>query len=200
MAATGYTPIQLYYSATAAAAPTAGNLVAGELALNTNDGKLYYKDSSNAVQVIGTKGGVGSSTTTQVLYNSSGALTGSSNMVFNGTTLTVTGFSGPIGATGATTGAFTTASATTSVTTPLVTNAGTLALSATGANYMAASTNGTERLRITSNGGVSFGATGTAYGTSGQVLQSNGDAPPTWATSTGITTGKSIAMAMIFGF
>jgi hypothetical protein len=47
---------------------------------------------------------------------------------------------------------------------------------------------------------VSFGATGTAYGTSGQVLQSNGDAPPTWATSTGITTGKSIAMAMIFGF
>jgi len=61
-------------------------------------------------------------------------------------------------------------------------------------------TNGAERLRITSNGGVSFGATGTAYGTAGQVLQSNGDAPPTWATASGITTGKSIAMAMIFGF
>jgi hypothetical protein len=200
MAATGYTPISLYYSATAAAAPTAGNLVAGELALNTNDGKLYYKDSSNAVQVIGTKGGVGSSTTTQVLYNSSGLVVGSANLTFNGTTLTAAGFSGPIGATGATTGAFTTASATTSVTTPSVTNAGTLALSATGANVVTASTNSTERLRITSNGGVSFGATGTAYGTSGQVLQSNGDAPPTWATSTGITTGKSIAMAMIFGF
>ena len=217
MAATGYTPISLYYSATASAAPTAGNLVAGELALNTNDGKLYYKDSSNAVQVIGTKGGVGSSTTTQVLYNSSGLVVGSANLVFNGTTLTVNTIgaftlSGTvagggnqinnviIGTTTPLAGFFTTASATTSVTTPSVTNAGTLALSATGANVVTASTNATERLRITSAGGVSFGATGTAYGTSGQVLQSNGDAPPTWATSTGISTGKSIAMALIFGF
>ena len=38
-------------------------------------------------------------------------------------------------------------------------------------------------------------------GTSGQVLTSNGaGALPTWQTSSGITTGKSIAMAMIFGF
>ena len=55
MAQAGYTPIQLYYSTTGAAAPSAGNLVAGELAINTNDGKLFYKDSSNAVQVIGWK-------------------------------------------------------------------------------------------------------------------------------------------------
>jgi len=88
MAATGYTPIQLYYSATGSAVPLAANLAAGELAINTNDGKLYYKDSSNAVQVIGTKGGVGSSTTTQVLYNSSGLVVGSANLTFNGTTLT----------------------------------------------------------------------------------------------------------------
>jgi hypothetical protein len=40
-----------------------------------------------------------------------------------------------------------------------------------------------ERMRITSTGGVSFGATGTAYGTSGQVLQSNGNATPTWTTN-----------------
>ena len=39
-----------------------------------------------------------------------------------------------------------------------------------------------ERMRITSAGGVSFGSTGTAYGTTGQVLQSNGNAAPTWAT------------------
>jgi hypothetical protein len=194
MAASGFTPISLYYSATASAAPTAGNLVAGELALNTNDGKLYYKDSSNAVQVIGTKGGVGTSSTTQVLYNSSGLVVGSSNMTFNGTVLTSTGFAGPIGATSTSTGAFT------SVTSPSLTNAGTLALSATGANYMTASTNGTERLRITSNGGISFGASGTAYGSSGQILQSNGDAAPTWVANTGISTGKSIAMALIFGF
>jgi hypothetical protein len=37
-----------------------------------------------------------------------------------------------------------------------------------------------------------------AVGTSGQVLTSNGAAAPTWTTS--VTTGKSIAMAMIFGF
>lgn len=42
----------------------------------------------------------------------------------------------------------------------------------------------TERFRITSAGGVSFGSTGTAYGTSGQVLQSNGNAPPSWTTIT----------------
>jgi hypothetical protein len=89
MAQTGYTPISIYYSATSTNVPTSGNLVAGELAINTADGKLFYKDSAGVVQVIGTKGGVGSSTTTQVLYNSSGLVVGSANMTFNGTTLTL---------------------------------------------------------------------------------------------------------------
>ena len=89
MAQTGYTPISIYYSATTTNVPTAGNLVAGELAINTADGKLFYKDSSGVVQTLATKGGVGSSTTTQVLYNSSGSLAGSANMTFNGTTLTL---------------------------------------------------------------------------------------------------------------
>ena len=88
MAQTGFTPISIYYSSTASNVPTAGNLVAGELAINTADGRLYYKDSAGVVQVIGTKGGVGSSTTTQVLYNSSGLVVGSANLTFNGTTLT----------------------------------------------------------------------------------------------------------------
>lgn len=52
MAASGYTPISLYYSSTASAVPIAGNLVAGELALNTADGKLYYKNSSNVVTLL----------------------------------------------------------------------------------------------------------------------------------------------------
>ena len=89
MAQTGYTPISIYYSSTSTNVPTAGNLVAGELAINTADGKLFYKDSAGVVQVIGTKGGVGTSTTTQVLYNSSGLVVGSANMTFNGTTLTL---------------------------------------------------------------------------------------------------------------
>lgn len=38
----------------------------------------------------------------------------------------------------------------------------------------------TEAMRITNTGGISFGTTGTAYGTSGQILKSNGNASPTW--------------------
>ena len=38
----------------------------------------------------------------------------------------------------------------------------------------------TERLRITSSGGISFGSSGTAYGTAGQALISTGDAAPAW--------------------
>ena len=45
MAATNYTPIQLYRSTTPSAVPLAANLAAGELALNIVDGKLYYNDS-----------------------------------------------------------------------------------------------------------------------------------------------------------
>ncbi len=60
-----------------------------------------------------------------------------------------------IGASSASTGVFT------SLTTPLVTNAGTLALSATGANIVTASTNGVERLRIDALGNALFNTTST---------------------------------------
>jgi hypothetical protein len=39
-------------SGTANAVPSAGNLVAGELAINYTDGNLFYKNSSNVVTVI----------------------------------------------------------------------------------------------------------------------------------------------------
>jgi hypothetical protein len=79
MAATNYTPIQLYNSGTASTAPTNTNLAAGELALNYKDGLLYYKDDANVVQKIGYKlvpianGGTGT-TTAQLAIN---ALVGS---------------------------------------------------------------------------------------------------------------------------
>jgi len=57
MSATGYTPISLYYSTTASAVPLAANLVAGELAINTLDGKLYYKNSSNVVTLLAAASG-----------------------------------------------------------------------------------------------------------------------------------------------
>ena len=89
MAQTNYTPIQIYYSSTASAVPVNTNLLNGELAINITDGKLYYKDNSGTVQVIATKGaGTIGGLTTQVQYNLSGALAGSANLTFNGTTLT----------------------------------------------------------------------------------------------------------------
>jgi len=55
MASSGFTPISLYYSTTASAAPTAGNLTSGELAINITDGKLFYKDNNGVVQTIAYK-------------------------------------------------------------------------------------------------------------------------------------------------
>ena len=78
MAATGATPISLYYSATASNVPTAGNLVAGELAINTQDGVLYYKDSSGVVQSIASKAG-NSGSFTNLAYT--GTLTGGTGVV-----------------------------------------------------------------------------------------------------------------------
>ena len=89
MAQTNYTPISLYYSTTASAVPTAANLVPGELAINTADGKLYYEDSSGVVQVLATKstGSIGGSNT-QVQFNNSGSLGGSSGLTWDGSFLT----------------------------------------------------------------------------------------------------------------
>lgn len=83
MAQTGYTPILIYSSSTAAAAPAAGSLtnstLGSELAINITDGKLFYKDNANAVQVIGWKtvptsaGGTGLTSYAQgdlIYYNS----------------------------------------------------------------------------------------------------------------------------------
>ena len=54
MAQTGYTPIQLYRTTTAGAAPSAGNLNPGELAFNINDADmaLYAENASGTVTRI----------------------------------------------------------------------------------------------------------------------------------------------------
>ena len=64
MPATNFTPIQLYRTSTATAQPTAGNLQAGELAINFGDGRLFYKDNAGtpAVQIIGTRFGANKTT------------------------------------------------------------------------------------------------------------------------------------------
>ena len=59
MAQAGFTPIRLYSSTTPASTPSAANITnsaeGSEIAINVADGKLFYKDGSNVVQVIATK-------------------------------------------------------------------------------------------------------------------------------------------------
>ena len=90
MAQAGYTPIQLYYSTTGAAIPLAANLLPGELAINTNDGKLYYEDSGGTVQTLASKGtGTIGGSTTQIQFNNSGALGGSANLTWDGSNVQI---------------------------------------------------------------------------------------------------------------
>jgi len=115
MAQTGFTPISLYYATTAAATPTAGNLVSGELAINITDGKLYYKDNAGVVQLLASKatatGPAGSNT--QIQFNNSGNFGASSSLTWNGTVLGTTGFTASSDSIFSSTGALTISKGTT---------------------------------------------------------------------------------------
>lgn len=115
MAATGYTPISLYYSSTASNVPLSSNLTNGELAINIADGKLFYKDSGGTVQVIAGKGGTGvvAGSNTQIQFNNSGAFGASASLTWNGTVLSTTGFTASSDSTFTSTGALTISKGTT---------------------------------------------------------------------------------------
>ena len=57
MAATGFTPFQLYRSSTPGQVPLAANLKDGELAINVADGLLFYKNTSGAVAQFSSSAG-----------------------------------------------------------------------------------------------------------------------------------------------
>ena len=108
MAASGYTPISLYYSTTASSVPSAGNLVNGELALNTADMKLYAKNSSGVVTLLasnsgatGTVSSVGVSGGTTGLTTSGGPITTSGTITLGGTLAIANGGTGQATATAA---------------------------------------------------------------------------------------------------
>jgi hypothetical protein len=143
-------------------------------------------DGTNFVNV---GGGSAAGSNTQVQFNSSGAFGASSNLTWNGTTLTSTGFGGPLnGTVGATTpaaGAFTTVTTTTAL----------------AYNY-----GGTGQSSLFNQWGVTYASTTgvlatTAAGTTGQVLTATTGSAPTWATpaATGATRGQAVAMALVFG-
>ena len=261
MAASGFTPISLYYSATASAVPTAGNLTDGELAINTADMKLYAKNSSGVVTLLASSTSTGATVSsvavsggTTGLTTSGGPITSSGTITLAGTLAVANGGTGQTSYTdgqlliGNSTGNTLAKSTLTAGTGVTITNgSGTITIAATGTGGTVTSvaqsftggivsvagspitTSGTLALTVAgTSGGVPYfssasawassaaltqygivygGGAGaapatTAVGSSGQVLTSNGaGVAPTFQTvSGGITTGKSIAMAMIFGF
>lgn len=124
MAQSGYTPIRLYYSSTPTSTPNPLNLAYGELAMNITDGKLYYLDGGNTLQIIAYKNvpistlsgaGTGVLTALGVNTGSAGAFvvnggvlgTPSSGTVTNLTGTASININGTVGATTANTGTFT---------------------------------------------------------------------------------------------
>jgi hypothetical protein len=194
MAQSGYTPIQLYYSTTAAAVPIAGNLANGELAINITDGKLYYKNNSGVVTLLSTAGQWVTSGS-DIYYNTGNVSVGTTGAVGK---LTLAGAFGTTQTSGL---VITSTGSSTGLLSPIafylqssswgtVHQATITAQQVDGANgganlIFSTSTTGqfapTEDFRIASTG--AFGLSGANYGSNGQVLTSSGSgAAPTWTT------------------
>ena len=165
MAATGYTPISLYYSTTASATPTAGNLVAGELALNTTDEKLYFKNAAGTVKLLASNAASATSGTSILYGNGSGGfsnVTIGSGVSFAGGTLSATGSGGSVtsvAVSGGTTGLTTSGGP--------ITTSGTITLAGT-----LATTNGGTGLTSFTSGGVVYASSTSALAT-GSALTFN---------------------------
>lgn len=172
MAAAGFTPIQIYYSTTGAAVPTAANLLPGELGLNIADMKLYCENSSGVVTLLASAAGASGDvvgpasstdnaiarfdlTTGKLLQNSGITIDDSNNLTIPG-------------------------------------QADLRLADSDSSNWVAFQAPATVATNVT-------WTLPSADGTSGQVIGTNGTGTLSFV-SPGISTGKSIAMSMIFGF
>jgi len=215
MAALNFTPISLYYSTTAAAVPSAGNLVSGELALNITDEKLYFKNAAGTVKLLASNAVTAPVTT--ISFGSTGLTpaTATSGAVTVAGTLAIAS-----GGTGQTTaGAAFNALSPITTTGDLILGNGTnsatrlgigangylLTSNGTTASWQAAPAGGVTTFSAGTTGLTPSTATSGAVTLAGTLAIANGGTGQTSASAAlsalgGIGTGKSIAMAMIFGF
>lgn len=217
MAASGATPIITYHSTTPSQVPSNANLSPGELAINIADMKLYAENASGVVTLLADAAAQGSVTSVAVsggttgLTTSGGPITSAGTITLAGTLAVTNGgtgltaFGSGVGAalgenvTG--TGGIALATSPTFVT-PILGNATATQLNltaqgdlrfedASGGQYVGFQAPAT----VTSNVLWTLPATD---GSSGESLTTNGSGTLSWATG-GISTGKAIAMALIFG-
>lgn len=208
MAQAGFTPISLYYSTTASALPTGANLVAGELALNTVDEKLYFKNSAGTVKLLASV--AGTTNVSSITFGSTGLTpsTATTGAVTVAGTLAIAN-----GGTGSTSTTYASLTANVSGVLPIA-NGGT---NSSSTAYCNLTSNVTGTLPVT-NGGTGVATLTTAYGviaagttatgafqnigtgTAAQVLTSNGaGALPTFQTPAAGGTTIPSGTVMIFG-
>jgi len=195
MAQTNYTPIALYYSTTAAAAPIAGNLANGELAINITDGKLYFKNNAGVVTLLANSAATNVNT---ISFGSTGltpATATSGTVTVGGTLITSNGGTGLSSYTAGDTTYYASGTALTKL---AIGASGTIKTSTGTAPQWVASLNtsqGGTGLTSFTAGDLVYWSTGTTFtklgiGTAGQILTVNGGATaPQWSTaSAGVTT------------
>ena len=179
MAASGSTPIALYYSPTASAVPVNTNLVNGELALNTTDEKLYFKNAAGTVKLLA------SNAASTPVTTFSGGTTGltpasatSGAVTLAGTLAVANGGTGVTSSTGS-------GSNVLSVSPTLTGTTLVSALRLTGA------TSGYVGLSPAAVAGSTTYTLPAADGTAGQVLQTSGAAVLSWVSTSALTNFTS---------
>ena len=173
MSQAGFTPIKLYYSTTAAAVPSAGNLDDGELALNIADMKLYAKNGSGAVTLLAS--------------SASAATTG---------TVTTVSVASANGLAGTVANASTTPAITLSTTvTGLLKGNGTAISAATSGTDYAPATSGTSILYGNGSGGFSNVTIGTNLSFSGGTLSVTAAGAPSTTTYTNQSANVTLTSA-----
>jgi hypothetical protein len=221
MAQAGFTPISLYYSTTASAAPIAGNLVNGELAINITDGKLYYKDNLGVVKSFSSGGtayvrtsftATAGQTTFSATYSVGYVEVYLNGVLLNAADYTASNGTSVVLATGAALNdiveliAFQTTAVTVASATNILSGAASQLVYQSGPSTTGFIANGTSGQALVSAGssvpawgtlGAAGGGTGlTAPGASGNVLTSNG----TIWTSAAAASGAQAFVTMFNGW